>query len=155
NRTLVSSELKCGLSPMLEKGSRIELAEDFDQRRHQPSPSGLMAGADAGTIVAMEIFVEQQVIPPVRIVLEFLGAAEYWPQPILFAQKDPLQPIGDRASDLEQVHDVARASRTFDPEFVAIVQIILHQRADQQHVDGHPNWPAPVRVAAEHPGIRL
>ena len=40
----------------------VEMPEDFDQRRHQPSPSGLMTGADAGAVVAMEILVEQQVI---------------------------------------------------------------------------------------------
>ena len=55
------------------KVSRIELAEYVDQSRHDPGPPGLMAGADAGAVVAMEVFVEQQVVPPVRIALEFLG----------------------------------------------------------------------------------
>src|SRR5215469_16889032 len=84
-----------------EIGLGIEMPEDFDQRRHQPGPSGLMTGADASAVVAMEIFVEQQVIPPVVIVLELRSAAEHRPPARLVAQKDPSQPIGDFAGDFE------------------------------------------------------
>ena len=44
---------------MLEKGLGIEVAEDFDQRRHNPGPPGLMTGAYAGAVVAVKILVEQ------------------------------------------------------------------------------------------------
>src|ERR1700749_3297576 len=44
---------------------------------HQRSPSGLMAGADAGAIVAMKIFVKQNVIAPVRVSLELLVPAKH------------------------------------------------------------------------------
>ena len=44
---------------MFEKGLGIEVPKDFDQRRHHPGLPGLMTGADAGTIVAMKILVEQ------------------------------------------------------------------------------------------------
>jgi len=40
-----------------------------------------VARADAGTVVTMEVFVEQQVIPPVRIVLEFLAPPKHRPPP--------------------------------------------------------------------------
>jgi hypothetical protein len=36
----------------------VEVPEDFEQRRHQPGPSGLMTGANASAVVAMEVFVE-------------------------------------------------------------------------------------------------
>ena len=57
----------------LPPGLGIEMPKDFDQRRHQPGPSGLMAGADACAVVAVEIFVEQKIVPPIRVALELLG----------------------------------------------------------------------------------
>jgi hypothetical protein len=60
---------------------RVELAKDFDQWVDQPGPSSLMTGADAGTVVAEEIVVEQQMI-------EFLGAAKHRPAAGLVAQKN-------------------------------------------------------------------
>src|SRR5271169_7097448 len=111
--------MKRGCPAAFEKGVGIETSEDFDQRRHQPGPSGLMTGADTGAVVAMEIFVEQQVIPPIGIVLEFLGTPKYRPPAGLIAQEDPGQPVRDFACDLKQIHQVARASRALNLEVVA------------------------------------
>src|SRR5215469_4363539 len=116
---------KNGGAPAFEKGSGIQASKNFDQRRHQPGPSGLVTGADAGAIVAVEIFVEQKIVPPVRVALELLSDAEHWPPAALVAQKDPGQPIGDFAGDLEQVHRVAQARRTVDPEIAAIIEVVL------------------------------
>src|SRR5271166_5543350 len=93
--------LKGGGSPVFEKGLGVKVPKDFDQRRHKPGPPRLMTGADTGAVVAMKVFVEQQVIPPVRIALELLGSPEHRPPAGLVAQKDPGQPIGDLAGDLE------------------------------------------------------
>src|SRR5271168_5003862 len=112
--------MKGGSSPASEKGLGIEAPKDFDQRRHEPGPSCLMTGADASAIVAVEIFVEQQVIAPIRIALELLGSPEHRPPAGLIAQEDPGQPIGDLAGDLEQVHQVARAGGTLDLEVVPV-----------------------------------
>ena len=54
-----SSELKRGVAPVFEKGLGVEAAEEFDQRRHQSGPAGLMTGADPGAVVAVKILVEQ------------------------------------------------------------------------------------------------
>jgi hypothetical protein len=43
----------------LQKGLGIELAKNVDQDGDNPGPTRLMAGADPGTVVAMEVFVEQ------------------------------------------------------------------------------------------------
>ena len=86
-----------------------------------PVHPGLMAGADAGAVVAVEVFVEQQIVAPMGIALEFLGAAKHRPPAALVAQKDPGQPIGDFAGDLEQVHQVAGARRALDLEVVAVI----------------------------------
>src|SRR5580692_5193169 len=98
----------------------------------------------------MEVFVEKNVILPLRIGLEFLGAAVHRPPPGFIAQKNPSQPVGDFPCHLEQVHRVARASRTLNLEVVAVIKVEGEQGADQQYVHWHPYWPAPVGVSAEH-----
>src|SRR5262245_11224794 len=52
----------------------IEDRYRLDRPRRQSRPARLMAGADARAIVAVEIFVEENQITPMRIVLE-LGCA--------------------------------------------------------------------------------
>src|SRR5687767_2408599 len=54
-----------GLPPQLEPRVRVDPAEEPDERADQPAPAGLMAGPDACAVVALEILVEEQVIPPV------------------------------------------------------------------------------------------
>ena len=39
-------------------GTQVDFAEYFDERGNGAGPTRLMAGADAGTVVAMEIFIE-------------------------------------------------------------------------------------------------
>jgi hypothetical protein len=41
---------------------------------NDPSPSGLVARREACAVVAMEIFVEENVVVPVRILLELPGS---------------------------------------------------------------------------------
>jgi hypothetical protein len=55
-----------------------------------------MTGADARSIVAMEIFVEQNQIAPVRIALEFFRIAVNRPPPVLIAQEN----IGKTTRDI-------------------------------------------------------
>ena len=76
-------------SPFSQQGLRIELTDDLDHQSDNPRPTRLVAGADAGAVVAVEIFVEQQTVAPVGIFLEFLGAAEHRPPAGFVAQEDP------------------------------------------------------------------
>ena len=62
---------------------------------HEPGPAGLMAGAQPGAIVAVEVFVEEDVVAPVGIGLELLGAAIDGPPAMFIAQEDPAKPIRD------------------------------------------------------------
>ena len=45
----------------------------------EPGPAGLVAGADARAVVAVKIFIEEQVILPLRIGLESFRTAEHRP----------------------------------------------------------------------------
>ena len=48
----------------------------LDELGDQSGPAGLVARADPGAVVAVEVFVEWDQITPVRVVLEFFRAAE-------------------------------------------------------------------------------
>src|SRR5215471_16899497 len=103
----------------------------------------------------MEIFVEQHVILPVRICLEFLRTSVNRPPPRLVAQEDPSQSMGNFASYFEEIHLTTRARRALDLEAVTVIQVERQQRADQQYVHRHPYWPTPVRVSPEHARVRF
>src|SRR5262245_21679731 len=59
-----------------------------DQRRHQTGPAGLVAGAEAGAVVAVEVLVKEDQVAPVRVALELLGAAVDRPPSLPVARED-------------------------------------------------------------------
>jgi len=81
----------------------------------------LMAGADAGAVVTMKVFIEQQIVPPVGIALKLFGAAENRPPPVFVAQENADQAISDFVRYFEQVHQDSRAGRALDFEVVAVI----------------------------------
>ena len=44
----------------------------FKEFRDKAGPASLMTGAESGTVVSMEVFVEQNQVAPVRIILKLL-----------------------------------------------------------------------------------
>jgi len=66
-----------------------------------PVQSGLVAGADPGAVVSVEVLIEQQIVSPVGIALEFFASTEYRPPAGFIAQEDAGQAIGDLVRDLE------------------------------------------------------
>ena len=80
----------------------------------------LMAGADAGAVVTMKVFIEQQIVPRVGIALKLFGAAENRPPPFV-AQENADQAISDFVRYFEQVHQDSRAGRALDFEVVAVI----------------------------------
>src|SRR5689334_18554078 len=81
----VDDRLAAQLEHLLSGGC----GEDVHEPRDDAGPAGLVAGAQAGTVVAVEILVEQQVIAPVRVVLEDLRAAVHRAAAVLVFQEDP------------------------------------------------------------------
>ena len=106
----------------LQKGFRIELPKNLDQQGDDTGPTRLVAGPDAGAIVAMKVFVEQKIIPPMGIVLEFSGAAKHGPAAARVAKENSGQAIGNLVRNLEQIH---LAPRTPAALVVAIFATIL------------------------------
>src|SRR5262252_4680145 len=64
-----------GLASKFHVRLRVDLTEQRDERRHQTRPACLMARAKTRTVVAVEVLVEQDVIAPVRVLLEDLRTA--------------------------------------------------------------------------------
>ena len=80
---------ECACFTSLEKLRAVKVAEKFDQLRDDTSPARLVAGSKARAIVTVEIFVEQDVIFPLRIGLKFLRASVHGPPARPISQKDP------------------------------------------------------------------
>ena len=137
----------------LEQRLRVDPAEQVQQRRDQGSPARLVAGAQPRAVVAVEVLVEQDVVAPVRIVLEFGRSAVDRPPAVGAAQEGAGQPAHQLLGDLEQGHAMARAGGAFDRERVAVEGVEVDQRAHDQGIDRHPHRAAPVGVATEHAGV--
>ena len=69
----------------------------LNQLGDQRGPTGLVAGADAGAVVAVEIFVKGNQVAPVRIALKFFRAAENRAPSVFILKKDACQPLRDFA----------------------------------------------------------
>ena len=112
-------------------------------------------GAEPRTVVAVEVLVEEHVVPPLRIGLEALDPAEAGPPPVVAADEERDQALAQVGGDLPERELVPGAVRVLDLELVAEEAGIAVERLDHDEVDRHPDRPAPVRVAAEHAGRRL
>ena len=103
----------------------------LNQFGDQRGPTGLMAGADAGAVIAMEIFVKGHEIAPVRVVLKFLGAAENRPASVssrrkIFVSRCEISPAVSQRFD----HS-AGAGGTLDFVLIAVEKMKFLQRFDQ------------------------
>src|SRR5688572_30259494 len=85
---------------LFQKMPRVDRAEVLDHRGHESGPPGLVAGTEAGAVVAVEILMEQQQIAPVGIGLERLLAAEHGAAPVRPAFPDRDHPPSDFLGDL-------------------------------------------------------
>ena len=68
-----------GFFLLLENHSRIRRGEEMHDPRDGPGPARLVARADSRPCVPVEIFIEQGIIPPMGIFLEFSGSPVHGP----------------------------------------------------------------------------
>ena len=74
-----------------------------DQVGDDPRPAGLVRGAEAGAVVAVEVLVEEDVVLPLRIGLEPLDPAEARPPAVGADEEDRDQPVAQVGGDLVEV----------------------------------------------------
>ena len=84
-----------------QKLFRIQNAKELDELGHKSSPAGLMTGSQSSTVIAVEVFEEKDVIPPMRIALKSVGASIDRTPSLFIWQEDPSEPIGNLLAHLE------------------------------------------------------
>ena len=80
----------------------VDPPEDVHDNSDRAGPPCLVAGAETCPIVAVEIFVEQDQVAPVRIFLELLRASVHRPPAVRVAKERGCQPALDLLRNLEQ-----------------------------------------------------
>src|SRR5207244_12585348 len=83
-------------------GLRVLRAALLEQFCHEPGPARLVACADAGTVVAVEVFMEQHEVPPVRIVVKLLHSPIDRPPSVCPPQENAEQPRENYLEPLQQ-----------------------------------------------------
>src|SRR5437899_7654042 len=126
-----------------------------DERCDERRPARLMRGAESFPRLAVEVFMEQQLVPPGGILLEerarspdrtaTRGVA------MEEAQKTAYEIVGHGA----EMSEPSGAGRELDRERVAEAGVQAAERADHEVVEGEPDRPPPVGIAAELPPRRL
>src|SRR5262249_56884084 len=79
----------------LEKLLGVAGGEHVHDPGDDPAPSGLMARAETRAVVAVEVLVEQEEVPPVRVVLESPCASVHRSPAVGAAEEDAAQATAD------------------------------------------------------------
>src|SRR5262250_3321275 len=119
-------------------GMDVAAAAD-DYVRDQPGPAGLVARADRGAVVAVEVLAEDQVVFPGGIGLHALGAAEAGPPAVRAAGEQRDEPVLQVGHDLVEAQPFARAGWVLDRLSGAGEPLVALERADHQVVHREPD----------------
>src|SRR5215831_21276039 len=114
-----------------------------------------MARTEPRPCVAVEVLVKEDMVPPVRILLEFVGAAVHRTAPVAIPKENPREPVCELRGDVKQVHQPTGAGGTLDFEVVSVIEVEVQQRPDDEGVHRHPDRSTPVRVPTEHAAVGL
>src|SRR5207249_9209046 len=110
------------------------LAALLEELGDEAGPARLVARADAGAVVAVEVLVEQNDVAPVRVALELLRGAEDRPAAVFAAQEDPREAPRDLGCHLPEGQPRAGAGRALDLQAVAVEVMELLEGLDQEIV---------------------
>src|SRR5579872_2193512 len=103
-----------------------------------------MTGAQPHACIAVKIFVKENQVAPVLVMLvNGIGSMRRTPS-IFITQKEACKPAGYLRRDFPECQHLSGASRTFHPIVVAQIVMKLLQRFDQQKIDREPDRPPPV-----------
>src|SRR5215469_12093746 len=130
------------------------MCSDLNEARHESGPTGLMTCPDSSAVVAMKVFIEENQIPPVRVVLELLMTAVNRSLSLLTGENAD-QAARELGRDLLQIHHLARAGGALYLEIRPKIAMPAVKGVNEDKVDREPNWAAPVGVTAKHSGVGL
>ena len=129
---------------------------DLRERGDEARPPGLVAGAEAGAVVAVEVLVERNAIAPVRVLLEpspcrrtpGAGRARRAGRCAAGDRRSPSRPRGG-SSACRSLSDTPRGSRRRNRHGTG------SSARMSSDVHREPHRTAPVGVAAEHGAVRF
>ena len=125
----------------------------MEQLCHQARPSSLVGRSNTAAAIAVEVFVEEDVIPEMRVIRQFVMVAEHGTTAAPVFQEKPAQTPRQLIRHILYGHEPAGAGRAFDFEIVAVIVVEFLQRFDDEIIHWHPDGSAPVGVAAEQPRV--
>ena len=125
------------------------LAVLLDELGDQSRPARLVAGPEAGSRVAVEVFEKQNIIAPVRVGLKFFARSVNWTAAAGVRGEDVDETVREFHRDFPEREHAARSRRTLDFEAVSRLIVELLQRLDEQKVHRKPHGTAPIGVATE------
>src|SRR4051794_28969854 len=120
------------LSIGLQKRLRIDSTEEVHPESDGAGPTGLVTRAETRAVVAVEIFVEQDEVAPVRIVLKLCRSAVYRPVAVCVAQEHLFESPLDLARHFEESHSVTGTGRALYFEFVAVEAVQVQEAPHEQ-----------------------
>src|SRR6478736_5027802 len=101
--------------------SFTRLAALLHELGNYAGPSGLMAGAYAGTGVAVEVLVKQDKVTPVGVGLKLFEVPEHRPAATLVLEEYVGHAARQLSRDFPQSHHLSRSGRKLDFEIIAEV----------------------------------
>src|SRR5262249_36274961 len=128
-----------------------------EERGDQRCPAGLMAGADAGAVVPVEVFMKGNAIPPMRIGLKVVVVAPHGAAAPAGggAQEEVCEGGCQVRGGLAEIAQPSGAGRAFHLQGVSVVEVVIVQCTNEKVVHRKPDRSAPVRVAAKKTVVRL
>src|SRR5882724_708237 len=127
----------------------------FNQLGDQSRPARLVTRPNSGAVVAMKVLMEIDVVAPLGLRLEFLEAAEDRPRSIFRTEENARETPGNFCSRIPQRCPFAGARWEFHRKTITIKVVKLLERLNKQEIDGEPNGPAPIGIAAEQARARF
>src|SRR3954469_19514159 len=109
-----------------------------DQIRDEPRPAGLVSCAEAGAVVAVEVFVEDDVVAPPRVVLEPLDPAETGPAAVA-AHEERDETLRQGRLDLGERQLASGSRRVLDAKGILEAACVATEGLDDEVVDRHPD----------------
>ena len=88
-------------------------------------PSGLVAGPEAGPVVAVKLLIKQEVITPVRVIWKLSSTTVNRAIPVLIFQEDTSEPAANLFSHLIPRNSLSRTGGALTGELTAKIQGVL------------------------------
>src|SRR4030095_3981238 len=109
----------------------------------------LMRGTESFAGLGMEVFVEEQLVAPGRILLEERGRPPDGPAAAAVPEEETEEAALEVVGHGPEMCEPSGAGRQLDGERVAEAGVQPAERPDHEVVEGKPDRPPPVGIAAE------